>query len=115
MEKVLRAYIPKESVRTFDAFLSGQVDVDIWLSTRLIRDKYNLTLEEAEKYKYLNEFRVKNLDLLKQIEKNQKIKFQVLIDDVRKYLNSKSSIKKRFIDKRRNIVGKYVSHGEVKW
>ena len=123
----MRAYIPKESVKWFNAFLEERHDIDVWLTPRLAKNAFankkpnNLTLD---KYKYFAEFKVNNFEVIKAIKTEidaYGIKLQVLMNDVEKHLTEIKSIKNKrdsqtkqtYLDLKRKVVGKYASYKDV--
>ena len=80
MEQLYRAYLPKSSAKWFNNLILNEPEIDLWLSTRLIHDIKNTSLQ------YFAEFRVKNSSILmNRYEKafeERGIKLKILVDDL---------------------------------
>ena len=122
LEKVYRAYIPKESVKWFNRFLKETPNLDVWLFIRHEDDQNNQTA--THNYSYYSEFKVHNSEL---VDSNldrfneHNIKVEVMISDFRKHLMGNrrtigySKWEKRSVDLSppNVVVGKYAAFNDV--
>jgi hypothetical protein len=125
VEKVYRAYIPRESVEWFNSFLTQRPEIDIWLSIRINKNtNYNVITSFNQSsfsdYKYYAEFKItdsKIIETNRQKLEKYRIKLETLIDDVRKHLEKQPiSREKRGINdlvKQSDVVGKYAPVNSV--
>ncbi|CAF1015022.1 unnamed protein product [Brachionus calyciflorus] len=114
-EQVVRAFINNENIQKFNLYLYENSNIDVWLSSRLIRTFLNETYNNNDqKYVYFTEFRIKNSQVLKELEeKFNNIKYEILIEDLFGQMNkqkTKRSIKSKF---NKQIVGKFASYGQI--
>lgn len=116
VEKVIRAYIPRESVEWFNQFVNNQSEVDIWLSTRLNNQYFNSSSNNIKKYKYIAEFKVSDYEIINKkmndFEKH-KVLLNVLINDLNRYISDRNQRTRRSNVVDRRVVGRYASHNDV--
>ena len=129
MEKVYRAYIPREGVKWFNIFVGKNPEIDLWLMSRhddqrdsVILEHENQTIGESiSQYRYYSEFKAKNSDFieshLNEFQRHN-IKLEVMIDNLKKYMSRRrpSGTIKRSLNAAiptKSIVGKYVGFNDV--
>jgi len=123
-DKVFRAFIPDSKVKWFDEKIRQTPEIDIWLSTRLLNGP--LLNSTSINYKYFCEFKLKyqtgqDFEVLIELLKSNKIKLEVLIEDLSekpdfsdkptKPLKEKRQIRKK--NERNNSRSVYKSFGQV--
>jgi len=126
VEKVYRAYIPREGLKWFKSFLKETPGIDVWLFIRQDHDQMNCTNNEyanqtinysVVKYKYYSEFKVLSGEAVESQMNNfekYSIKLAVMIEDVKKHLSQRKYGKRSSVlSPIKSILGKYVGFNDV--